>query len=100
MLSNNIPQRPKTADLLASRPAQSTLNRNPITKPLLRRRSDEELRQSTTEDKDQRLKYLLKFAKIISHQDNYSSVFAELPQIPGVWIFYRKDAVRNKSPET
>lgn len=100
MLSSNPPQRPKTAELVASRPVQSTLNRNPAPKPLLRRRSDEDLKAPVVDDKDQRLKYLLKFAKIISYTDNYSTLFAELPQIPGVWIFYRKDVIRNKNPES
>lgn len=98
-MSNIVHQRPKTADLLASRQTQSAMNRQPLFKPLTKKREDDPLRQSFTEEKDQRLKYLLKFAKIISHQDDYASVFAELPQIPGVWIFYRKDAIRSKHPE-
>ena len=50
-------------------------------------------------EKDVRLRYLLKHGKVTRCHDNYESIFAELPQIPGVWIFYRKESVRAKSPE-
>lgn len=97
-MSNLGHPRPKTADLLASRQTQSSISRPGAPKPIFKKK-DEELKQGLIEEKDQRLKYLLKYAKIISSQEDYSSVFAELPQIPGVWIFYRKDAIRNKNPE-
>lgn len=54
---------------------------------------------SPDDDKDERLKYLLKYGKVIRWTSDGQGVFAELPQIPGVWIFYRKNKVRAANPD-
>lgn len=48
---------------------------------------------------DERMKYLLKFGKVLWAGPDYNSVFVELPQIPGVSIYYRKDVLRDAGPE-
>lgn len=49
---------------------------------------------------DERMKYLLKFGKVLWAGPDYNSVFVELPQIPGVSIYYRKDVLRYAAPDT
>lgn len=39
---------------------------------------------------DERLRYLLKYGKVKKFEQDFGAIFAELQQIPGVWIFYRK----------
>lgn len=48
---------------------------------------------------DERLRYLLKYGKIKKFEHDFRAIFAELPQIPNVWIFYRKQELRNLKPD-
>ena len=51
-------------------------------------------------EKDERFRYLLKYGLIKRCMGDFDSIFAELPQIPGVWIFYRRGFIRDQSPGT
>jgi hypothetical protein len=48
---------------------------------------------------DERLRYLLKYGKVKKFEQDFRAIFAELPQISGIWIFYRKQSLRNLRPE-
>jgi leucine-rich repeat-containing protein 49 len=50
------------------------------------------------EEEDERFRYLLKYG-IVRKLDNNAAIFAELPQIPGVWVYYRKQSEKNERHE-
>jgi hypothetical protein len=50
-------------------------------------------------ESDERLRYLLKYGKVKKFEQDFRAIFAELPQISGIWIFYRKQSLRNLRPE-
>lgn len=48
---------------------------------------------------DERYRYLLKNGIVRRVEDEDKIIFAELPQIPGVLVVYRKPSERNANPE-
>ena len=50
-------------------------------------------------ESDERLRYLLKYGKVKKFEQDFKAIFAELPQISGIWIFYRKQSLRNLRPD-
>lgn len=50
-------------------------------------------------ESDERLRYLLKYGKVKKFEQDFKAIFAELPQISGIWIFYRKQSLRALRPE-
>ncbi len=48
---------------------------------------------------DERYRYLLKNGIVRRVEDEDKVIFAELPQIPGVLVVYRKPSERNANPE-
>ena len=57
------------------------------------------LDEFSPKEQDERYCYLLKFGKVKKNIDNGSMIFAELSQIPGIWICYRKPKEREANPE-
>jgi len=55
-------------------------------------------KRDPTTEKDERMRYLLKYGKVVKEEGRGDAVFAELPQIPGVLIYYRKNEVKIKNP--
>ena len=56
------------------------------------------LERAQNED-DERYRYLLKNGIVRRVEDEDKIIFAELPQIPGVLVVYRKPSERNANPE-
>src|SRR5438105_5836724 len=50
-------------------------------------------------EEDERYRYLLKNGIVRRVEDEDKIIFAELPQIPGVLVVYRKPSERNANPE-
>jgi len=50
-------------------------------------------------EQDERYRYLLKFGKLKKSIENGNIIFAELGQIPGIWICYRKPKDRESNFE-
>ena len=50
-------------------------------------------------EEDERYKYLLQHAIVRRVEDDDKMIFAELPQIPGVLVVYRKPSERNINSE-
>lgn len=50
-------------------------------------------------EEDERYRYLLKNGIVRRVEDEDKIIFAELPQIPGVLVVYRKPSERNMNPE-
>jgi leucine-rich repeat-containing protein 49 len=50
-------------------------------------------------EEDERYRYLLKNGIVRKIEDEDKIIFAELPQIPGVLVVYRKPSERNANPE-
>ena len=48
---------------------------------------------------DERYRYLLKHGIVRKVEEEDKIIFAELPQIPGVLVVYRKPSERNANPE-
>lgn len=48
---------------------------------------------------DERYRYLLKHGIVRRVEDDDRIIYAELPQIPGVLVVYRKPQERNSNPE-
>lgn len=71
-------------------------NRKVNTKKILKPPIQEYLKTES----DERLVYLLDYGKVIRSDHDFNAIFAELPQIPGVWIFYRKDVLRVQNPRS
>ena len=46
-------------------------------------------------EKDERYRYLLKYGIIRRIDQETKMIYAELPQIPGVWVIYRKPSNRS-----
>lgn len=44
-------------------------------------------------------RYLLKYGNIKKLEKNNTVIFAELPQIPGTLVFYRKTQEKENNPE-
>ncbi len=56
--------------------------------------------EQTNSDEDERYKYLLNHGIVKKLKDDEDKIiFAELPQIPGVLVVYRKPSERNANPE-
>ena len=53
----------------------------------------------TQNEEDERYRYLLKNGIVRRIEDEDKIIFAELPQIPGVLVVYRKPSERNANPE-
>ena len=53
----------------------------------------------TQNEEDERYRYLLKNGIVRRVEDDDKIIFAELPQIPGVLVVYRKPSERNTNPE-
>jgi len=51
------------------------------------------------QEEDERFRYLLKYGNIKRIEKNNSIIYAELPQIPGTLVFYRKKNERENSTE-
>ena len=47
----------------------------------------------------QRSRYLLKYGNVKRIEKNNAVIYAELPQIPGTLVFYRKMTERESNPE-
>jgi len=54
---------------------------------------------TTTVEDDERYRYLLKNGIVRRVEDDNKIIFAELPQIPGVLVVYRKPSERASNPE-
>lgn len=54
---------------------------------------------TTTVEDDERYRYLLKNGIVSRVEDDNKIIFAELPQIPGVLVVYRKPSERASNPE-
>jgi hypothetical protein len=52
-----------------------------------------------TNEEDERYRYLLKNGIVRRVEDEDKIIFAELPQIPGVLVVYRKPSERNANPD-
>ena len=50
-------------------------------------------------EKDERFRYLLSHGTLMKIENHGNIIFAELPQITGVWICYRRPADRELNPE-
>ena len=50
-------------------------------------------------EEDERYRYLLKNGIVRRVEDEDKIIFAELPQIPGVLVVYRKPSERNANPD-
>ena len=50
-------------------------------------------------EEDERYRYLLKNGIVRRVEDEDKIIFAELPQIPGVLVVYRKPSERNTNPD-
>jgi leucine-rich repeat-containing protein 49 len=46
-----------------------------------------------------KLRYLMRYGNVKKIEKNSSVIFAELPQIPGTLVFYRKAREREDNPE-
>lgn len=50
-------------------------------------------------ERDERYRYLLRFGSLKRIEQNGGIIFCELPQIPGVWVCYRRPAEREENIE-
>jgi leucine-rich repeat-containing protein 49 len=50
-------------------------------------------------EKDERLQYLTKKCHLMKVEKGGNIIFAELPQIPNVWVCYRRQAEREANQE-
>jgi len=57
------------------------------------------LNKILVEEEDERFRYLLKYGNVKRIEKNNSIIYAELPQIPGTLVFYRKISEREENVE-
>lgn len=51
------------------------------------------------QEKDERFKYLLKHGELRKVEKSGNIIFSELPQIPNIWVCYRRPIEREASAD-